>query len=208
MITYKMMMMWSDYVSLNIPKIITNNHFLHNLSKWYLSCILSNVITHTHTRTWMAVHVPSMYIQILNMVLHKHLQFFSVHTSHRPHYCCPTTIQIFFLSLSFSCTFWCPNQFQPLSVWDGAGSLKSMAVWLEISLQGIMRQRCCYDYYAMLPFGGTWNNGGAEGHPVRSISAQCNQSHTSSWSKNKHLDFQSIMWRCCFFVCAWVLMCA
>lgn len=53
-----------------------------------------------------------------------------------------------------------------------------------------------------------WNNGGAEGHHIRSFSAQCNQSHTSSWYKNKQLDFQSIMWDCYFFVCAGVLMCA
>lgn len=67
-----------------------------------------------------------------------------------------TTFQAALFSLSslvwlFFSTSWCPNQFQLLSVWEGTDSLKSMAVWLEISLQGIMRQWCCYDYYAMLP---------------------------------------------------------
>lgn len=47
-------------------------------------------------------------------------------------------------------------------------------------------------------FAGTWNDGGAEGHHIRSFSAQCYQSHTSSWYKNKQLDFQSIMWDCYF----------
>lgn len=48
-------------------------------------------------------------------------------------------------------------------------------------------------------FAGTCNSSWAEGHHVKSFSAPCNQSHTSSWYKNKQLDFQSTIWDGYFF---------
>lgn len=153
---------------------------------------------------------------------------FSALTSHRPRYIIPqwssiafmlknirenvfrTTPFAFALFSDFSLsTSWCQNQFQPLSVWEGSDRLKSMDVRLEISLQGIMRHRRCYDYSAMLLLPAHVIMEGAEGHRVRSFSARCNQSPASSWYKNKQLDFQRIIWDLFFFsVCAGVLMCA
>lgn len=157
---------------------------------------------------------------------------FSVHTSHRPHYCYPTTIRRYldakkhhrkcFSNTISSRTLFFPSLLFPLTLFLYLLVPKPISAsfclrWCrQPKINGRVTGNLITRHYEAekllwlqcnVTFSGTWNNGGAEGHPVRSISAQCNQSHTSSWSKNKHLDFRSIMWCSCFFVCAWVLMC-
>lgn len=115
--------------------------------------------------------IPRCMCKTLNMVLHKQKYFLSAHR-HRPHYCCPTMslhhleaekhhrkwmfleLFLFFPSPSPLSLFQYLLMPEPISVslcLRGCRQPKSMDVWLKISLQGIMRQRCCYDYYALLP---------------------------------------------------------
>lgn len=152
---------------------------------------------HTHMHAWMdgCAFTRSALTQILNMVL----QTFSQHRLRYRHLDSDKHQRKCFQNDSGAAFVFSTSRVpEPISapfffVWEAADGLKSMDVWLEISLQGIMRQRCCHDYSAMLPLQGTCcNDGGAEGRRVRSFSARCNQSHASSWCKKKQLDFQSV----------------
>lgn len=133
------------------------------------ACVHS--LAHMHGWPWLHTYSP-MYAQTLNMVLHW-TEIFSLRastqTSLRLSHNEPPApwswetsqkVNVFRTFLVFSLLPSPPSLFlyllmpEPISTsfcLRGCRQPKSVDVRLKISLQGIMRRRCCYDYYALLP---------------------------------------------------------
>lgn len=166
----------------------------------------------THMHEWLCLYIYSpMHVQTLNMVLHKQKYFLSAHStqtslllSHNepaPPWSWKTsqkmnvfgTFFVFPLSLSsesFSVpldarTNFCVFLFERVQAAQINGRVAENLITRHYEAEILLWLLC------IVTCACTWNNAGAVEHHVRSFSVQWNQSHTSSWNKNKHLDFHS-----------------
>lgn len=153
---------------------------------------------HTHMHGWLCICSPCI-CKYSNMV-------FQTHTSHRPCYITLHRLKSVRENISgvcFSFSLCSLILFQSLLVPEPISASFFLRGFRWAEINGRVAENLITEHYEAVmllwlfcnvTFAGIYNNSGAEGHHVKACSARCNQSHASSWYKNKQLDFQSIIW--------------